>query len=240
MRPRVSFPRNGRNFPASPVLEVWNMQIIAGIRDLIFDLGGVIINLDTYRTVQAFARLADCPVAELEPLLTLPFFIEYEKGRLTDEAFRDHVRHLLKTNATDKEVDAAWNAMLLDVPPARIGLLRALASRYRLFLLSNTNAIHLRCFHDHVLPAIGLNSLEPLFSKSFFSHQVGMRKPDEEIFEFVLRDTRATPGATLFLDDNEDNLRGAQRCGIRTFHVHQPDAIFTAFNVSTPGEAQPL
>jgi putative hydrolase of the HAD superfamily len=219
---------------------VTQSRMSSAIRNLIFDLGGVIINLETHRTVEAFARLAQRPVAEIQPLMKESFFLEYEKGLISDAAFRDAVRTALEVALPDEQVDAAWNAMLLDIPLARLDLLRALAKHYRLFLLSNTNEIHLRCFQQQVQHLTGEPSLAGWFEKTYYSHYLRLRKPDVEIYEFVLRDAGVAPAATLFLDDNEHNLRGAEQIGIQTFHVHHPDTIFDLFKqFPVPGRANP-
>lgn len=230
----VGFRFGGCTFPVGRIRTSIE-PMLQGIDSLIFDLGGVIINLDTRRTVEAFAHLASRRPEVVEPLMALPFFEDYEKGMMPDSEFRENVRGVLGVHASDQQIDAAWNAMLLDVPHSRLALLRALAPRYRLFLLSNTNAIHLHCFNTRVLAGSGLKTLAPLFTRTYYSHLLGMRKPDDEIFEFVLRDTGAAAAATLFLDDNADNLRGAQRCGIAAFHVRKPETIFELFNYSDTG-----
>lgn len=212
--------------------------MLQGIKNLIFDLGGVIINLDTHRTVEAFAQLAGRSVAEVQPLMASTFFLEYEKGLLSDAAFRDAVRNALARTVTDAEIDEAWNAMLLDIPDAKFDLLRALAPHFNLFLLSNTNEIHLRCFNEQVRVRTGLPSLAPFFQKTYYSHYLHLRKPDVEIYDFVLQDANLRAPETLFLDDNEHNLRGAQQIGIRTFHVHHPNAIFDVFK-SVPVSGRP-
>lgn len=198
-------------------------------RNLIFDLGGVIINLETNRTVQAFAQLAGQLPDALRPLMAEPFFNEYEKGNLTDEQFRAHVRSALSLSCSDEAIDRAWNAMLLDIPTAKIRLLQQLAGSHRLFLLSNTNPIHFACFNAQVAKLTGHESLAPYFERTYYSHQLNMRKPDEEIYKHVLTDAGLTAAETLFLDDNEANLAGAKRVGIQAFHVHHPDVIFDFF-----------
>lgn len=198
-------------------------------RNLIFDLGGVIINLDPQRTVEAFANLAGMPPEALKPWMNEPFFHAFEKGAMSDAAFRAQVRQALSVSCADEEIDHAWNAMLLDIPPARLQLLRSLAAHHRLFLLSNTNTIHFRSFQAQVKNVSGLDSLQAYFEQTYYSHQLRMRKPDTEIYQHVLADAGLTAAETLFLDDNEANLAGARRVGIQTFHVHHPDAIFSFF-----------
>jgi FMN phosphatase YigB (HAD superfamily) len=108
-------------------------------------------------------------------------------------------------------------------------LLRDLKSKYKTYLLSNTNAIHLDCFTGIVKKAHGIESLDPLFHKAYYSHLMKMRKPDPGIYEFVLKENGLKAEETIFLDDNLANLKGAASVGIQTFHVSHPDTIFSLF-----------
>jgi len=201
-----------------------------GIKNIIFDLGGVIINLSTQTTVEQFARLGDVkPENVTNRMMQSSEFHDYEKGLISDDRFRDIVRDMLKVQASDSEVDRCWNAMLLDIPMQRIRLLERLKSKYRIFLLSNTNEIHLNCFNGIVKELTGQPSLDYYFERAYYSHRMKMRKPDQEIYEVVLRDNGLIPGQTIFLDDNLSNLKGAELCGINTFHIQHPDLIFTLF-----------
>lgn len=200
------------------------------IKNLIFDLGGVIINLAPDKTVEAFAHLTGLPATNVLRLYKeRTEFHDYEKGLLTDDEFRAALRSLFAVSATDDRLDACWNAMLLDIPLARITLLEKLRPHHRLFLLSNTNNIHLQCFNKIVKGVTGQSSLDSFFDQAHYSHLMKMRKPDREIYEFVLAQHGLAPHETLFLDDNVSNLEGASEAGIKTFHVQHPDLIFTLF-----------
>jgi glucose-1-phosphatase len=207
---------------------------IGTAKNLIFDLGGVIIDLDVERTEEAFALLSGKSVLEIKELVAgSNAFLRYEKGLLNDQEFRNSVRSLLHINASDLEIDAAWNAMLGEIPLKRIKLLERLKVDYQLYLLSNTNNIHLICFNEIVKSSCGSLSLNPYFDKTYYSHLVKMRKPDSEIYNLVLGENNLLAHETLFLDDNVSNLEGASRTGIRTFHVRYPDMIFSLFHEST-------
>jgi FMN phosphatase YigB (HAD superfamily) len=200
------------------------------IENIIFDLGGVIINLSTQTTALEFAKLGGIPQEEVhQRMIQSQEFHDYEKGLLSDASFRDHVRETLGSDAPDNEIDRCWNAMLLDIPIARIRLLERLKDKYRIFLLSNTNEIHLQCFTGIVRQVTGKASLDSYFEKAYYSHRMKMRKPDAEIYELVLTDNKLNPSQTIFLDDNLANLKGAEQCGIATFHVQHPDLLFTLF-----------
>ncbi len=200
------------------------------IENIIFDLGGVIINLSTQTTAREFAKLGGISEDEVHHrMIQSREFHDYEKGLTSDASFRGRVREILGINAPDVEIDRCWNAMLLDIPINRIQLLKRLKTKYRIFLLSNTNEIHLKCFTGIVRQATGKASLDSYFEKAYYSHRMKMRKPDPEIYDFVLDENKLNPTHTIFLDDNLANLIGAELCGIKTFHVQDPDLLFTLF-----------
>ena len=196
---------------------------------LIFDLGGVIINLDIQRTINALASHARLdPETMVELYWNDDLFQEYEKGKVSDKDFRDGIRDLLKMSIDDQQIDVAWNAMILDIPEERLQLLYALKQVRPVFLLSNTNNIHLKKVKE-VFHPLHYASLNEYFTQAYYSHQIGMRKPDAEIFEKVLVDHHLDPAKTLFLDDNEQNLKGAQAVGLKTFQVENPNQLKEIF-----------
>jgi len=201
-----------------------------GIKNIIFDLGGVIINLSVEKTHQAFASLSGLPLEEIKSIVHHgAFFHEYEKGLINDADFRSHLRESLNLKVGDAELDFAWNAMLLDIPIERIRLLEKLKPGFKIFLLSNTNNIHSQCFNNQVKQLTGFASIDQYFHQAYYSHLVKMSKPDVEIYEHVLRSSNLIADETIFLDDNKDNLTGANKAGIQTFHVQHPDQIFSLF-----------
>lgn len=203
---------------------------LSGIKNIIFDLGGVIINLSVERTHQAFAAISGLSMSEIDTIVhQSTFFSEYEKGLISDAEFRNQLRASFQVSVDDAQLDQAWNAMLLDIPIERILLLEQLKNHYNLYLLSNTNNIHLLSFNNQVLQLTGYPSLDQYFQRAYYSHIIKMRKPDVEIYEHVLQNNNLLARETLFLDDNKDNLTGANKAGISTFHVQYPDQIFSIF-----------
>jgi putative hydrolase of the HAD superfamily len=199
------------------------------IKNIIFDLGGVILNLSVESTLKKFAVLSGHPIDKIiELYYSREEFLQYERGEITNDEFRKSLRDIFGITHTDPELDATWNSMLGDIPKERIELLKELKPKYKTFLLSNTNAIHLDHFTGMVYKDYGL-ALDPLFHKAYYSHLVKMRKPDPAIYEFVLRDNGLKGEETIFLDDNLPNLKGAASVGIQTFHVTHPDLIFSLF-----------
>jgi glucose-1-phosphatase len=200
------------------------------IKNIIFDLGGVILNLSVDATVHRFSALTGLPRESIvENLARLDLFQKHERGAMSDNDFRDGIRTAMNVRCTDEEIDDAWNAMLLDIPYERIELLIHLRKNYRLFLLSNTNGIHLLRFTEILRTLQGNPAFDTLFEKVYYSHHLLMRKPEKEIFEYVLNENDLVARQTLFLDDNPGNLAGAAAVGIHTFHVRQPESLFSLF-----------
>jgi|LauGreDrversion2_2_1035103.scaffolds.fasta_scaffold01879_3 HAD superfamily hydrolase (TIGR01509 family) len=185
------------------------------IKNIIFDLGGVVLNLDQEKTLRAFKRLG----ANLEELnLENSIFLDFETGKVDENYFLQSIFTLLKGNASKEQITQAWNSMLLELPAHRVEIIKQLKSKYRLFLLSNTNSIHINAvFEEH-----GKTVFEELFEKIYLSHEIGIRKPDVACYEYVLRDANLKGSETVFVDDNRLNLKGAESAGINTIWAKEP------------------
>jgi putative hydrolase of the HAD superfamily len=193
-------------------------------------LGGVIINLDTSKTFEAFSSLSGKTVQELKLAASKSsFFNDYEKGMISDEQFREELKNFLSKSIHDRQIDQAWNAMLLDIPEEKFRLLKELRKTHQLFLLSNTNNIHLECFNQIVKNATGLDAIDSFFDRAYYSHLLKMRKPDEEIFVHVLNENNIHAKESLFMDDNAENIEGAKNVGIQTAHILHPDDLLPLF-----------
>ncbi len=205
--------------PLSPAGTGAGPEAVPVIRNIIFDFGGVICNLDVGRTEKAFAALGFAPVhagmADGDPMAV---FEAVEKGTLNPGEFRRELRKFFPRPVTDAGIDAAWNALLLDMPAPRIDLIRALGSNHRLFLLSNSNEIHYNHYSGTLLRDHHCR-FEDLFEKAWFSFRIGLLKPSQEIFRFVLNDGGLNPAETLFIDDTLMHAEGAQRAGIHAHHL---------------------
>lgn len=197
------------------------------IKNIVFDLGDVIINIDVPRAAHSFATLSSRESAEVIRLFEEgKLFRQFETGELDAPGFRAYVRDLLNnTTWADTEVDTAWNSLLLDIPVERIELIKALSQNYRLFLLSNTSSIHIEAVNQILHKASGVEQLGDLFEKLFLSYEMGVMKPHPEIYQRVLDEADIRAEETLFLDDNADNIRAAGALGIQTIHVQKPLSI---------------
>jgi glucose-1-phosphatase len=196
------------------------------IKNIIFDLGGVIINLDTNKTKTAFSQLG---AENFEQLFRIghaeSFFKDYEDGTITDDEFVQALKGILKPGTSEETIVAAWNAMLLDFPPERIELLKELGKTYRLFLFSNTNEIHLKAFNAIFAATFGELTIDSLFEKSYYSHTMKMRKPDVAAFQKIIDENKLHPKETLFVDDAIVNIEGAKKAGLQTLFLEPPMQI---------------
>jgi epoxide hydrolase-like predicted phosphatase len=197
------------------------------IKNIIFDLGDVIINIDVPLAARSFADLTGKDQREvMEIFKQNDLFRKFETGHLDEGGFRNLVRELLSSpDWTDDVIDTAWNSLLLDLPPARVELLQQLAKKYRLFLLSNTSSIHITKVNKILEAATGVSKLDHLFEKVFVSYEMGLMKPDQQIYLDLMSQAGIVADETLFLDDNLDNIKGAESVGIQTIHVQKPITI---------------
>ena len=203
---------------------------LQNIKNIIFDLGGVIINIDYNKSIHELLKYSKTGSAmEFTQKAQSELFDLYETGNSTCEQFRNSLRTAYNLEATDEEIDAAWNAMLLDIPKERLDLLQELGKKYRIFLLSNTNAIHLKKFNEIVAHSFTIPSLDSLFEQTYYSHLVGKRKPDAAIFEQILAENKLSKEGTLFIDDSLQHIKSADSLGINTLHLQPPLTINTFF-----------
>ena len=195
--------------------------MIKGIRHIIFDLGGVLLNIDYSATERAFEAL-DIPdfKQRYSQLRQNAFFDDWETGRIDREAFLSGIQGVsANNNLTEAQILEAWNAMLLDFPLRRLQLLQQLRGYYDLILLSNTNEVHEAAFNEILMRAHGIPSIAHFFDKVYYSHRVGMRKPDKEIFQHILDENSLKPEHTLFIDDSPQHIETAKSLGIQTIYL---------------------
>ncbi|NLE89134.1 MAG: HAD family phosphatase [Myxococcales bacterium] len=223
-------PRDGR--PSG--LDSWDA--------VIFDLGGVLLNLDYSATTEAFQRLAGRELPGFySKARQAELFDRFERGELDAAQFRDALRRALETECLDAELDAAWNALLGEVPGRNVELLLRLRETHRVYLLSNTNELHLADFaarfeRDHG-PVHGPWSA--LFHKDYYSHLIGLRKPDRAVFDHVVRAEGLDPRRTLFIDDNWHNVLGARDAGLHGAWLDVPARGTSSKGGPPPSELHP-
>jgi len=197
--------------------------MISGIRHIIFDLGGVLLNIDYHATEQAFIGLGVTDFGRrYSQLAQNNFFDDWETGRIDEAAFVSGMQTAAgAAGLSGEQIRSAWNAMLLDFPLRRLQLLQQLRNHYDLILLSNTNAVHESAFNKILMDAHGIPAIGHFFDKVYFSHRVGMRKPNEDIFQRILDDTGFKPEQTLFIDDSPQHIETARRLGIQTIYLEK-------------------
>lgn len=187
------------------------------MKNIIFDLGGVILNIDYFKTSAAFKSIGGDQFDAIYSQAQQNFlFDDLETGNISEKAFFAELNTLLGGNYTPEELIKAWNAMLLDFPMSRIEKLEQLGKEYRIFLLSNTNETHLAAFKIIAEQSVGYGRFVNCFEQVFYSHQIGARKPNIDAFEHVLNAGKLEPNQTLFIDDSPQHLVGAKVCGIHT------------------------
>ena len=201
------------------------------INNIIFDLGGVILNISPEKTVNEMKKLGIDNFEQLYSRLKQnKTFDLLEKGKISEDQFVKEIMNQVSAPVGKTDIINAWNALLLDFPEERITLLDRLndSSRFRTFLLSNTNSIHKKAYNQSLLKHFS-KRLEDLFEGTYFSHEIAMRKPDTEIFQHVLNQEKLEPSETLFIDDSADNISAASALGLKTYHIEDGVSITDLF-----------
>ena len=198
------------------------------IDTLIFDFGGVIINLDYSKPVDEFKKLGILDSKKLySKKEQTKLFDSLECGQISDVTFLNEIRK--KSNTNDLElIKKAWNSILLNIPEERFHLLKKLSSKYKLFLLSNTNSIHLK----EIITSYGEKKWKnfiSIFNDVYFSNQIGMRKPNENIFFYVINKNKLDVSKTLFIDDSPQHIKTAKKIGFKTYHLTDKEDITSLF-----------
>lgn len=201
------------------------------MKNLIFDLGDVIIPIDLTAPIRNFAMLANMSEDDVRSIWKeYDIVSRFETGLVDDEAFRNHIRQVLGNRGdvpadwADEVIDTAWNTVLLDLPVERIERIKELKQTHRLFLLSNTSSIHIRQVNK-MLKALNQPTLEELFELVFYSYEVQLMKPSPDIYQHVLMEAGLNPEETAFFDDNAANIQAAAALGIQAVHVVPPKTI---------------
>jgi len=199
------------------------------VKNIIFDLGGVILNIDYGRTSTAFNRIGVTNFDEIySQAKQNKIFDNLETGNLSADGFRKHIKEIVPS-LLDSDIDKAWNAMLLDLPESRVELLKKLQKKYRLFLLSNTNKIHIKAFQKIIASSYDPSLFDSLFENQYYSSEIGLRKPNSDCFQFVLDQNELDPEQTLFVDDSIQHIEGAKTLNLNTYHLSPQEDITALF-----------
>lgn len=204
---------------------------IKDINTIIFDFGGVIIDIDPELTMKEFGKLGARKLdASLMNEFVTNIIRKFEKGILTPESFRKKASEFLGIKVSEQEFDDAWNALLYDIPQKRIKTIEEAKKHYQIFLLSNSNEIHYDLYVRDLQLRFGYREFDDLFDKSYFSFDMHLAKPDSLVYEFVINQHDLNPSKILFIDDNKENLIPAQKLGFCTYHLEKPEKVRNLFN----------
>ena len=202
----------------------------AKIKNIIFDLGGVILDID--ETI-VYKELEKLDISTLELARSKEFtelMSKFDTGIYTAPTFRKRMKALVhQETMTDQKFDAIWNAMLLDIPRERIEAIEKVKKHYKIFLMSNTNVIHYDLYVRDLQLRFGYHEFDETFHKSYFSFAEHLEKPDPRFFELILDHEGLLPEETLFIDDTEKNIKVAQSLGIRTYHISREELVRNLF-----------
>ncbi len=196
------------------------------IKNIIFDLGGVLLTLDYTKTEEAFVKLGAHDFHGLySQQHASGLFQLLETGNITPTEFFTELRLQGGFQASDEEMTNAWRAMLGHFPKERIQWLKEISNKYRVYLFSNTNEIHYDFLMQKFSNEFEGASFNSLFIKAYYSHFLHLRKPDTESYLKILEEQNLAPAETLFIDDTLANIEGAQKVGMPTIHLQAPQTL---------------
>ena len=200
------------------------------IEALLFDLGGVIVELDWERVFDHWARCAGKPLAPIRAGFGFDVpYQRHERGEIGAADYYESLRRSLQLDITDAQFDAGWKALFVDTIPETVKMIRAIRGHIPLYLFSNSNAAH-----QEAWAARFADALEP-FEKVFVSSEIGRRKPTRESFEHVAHEIGVSPASILFFDDMVENVEGARAAGLQAVHVRSPQDVRDALRPWLPG-----
>ena len=202
------------------------------VKNIIFDLGEVIINVDHRLALLEFEKLGSNQIDALySDVSQSEFFDEFEKGKISSSDFRNELRAYISIPVDDSQIDLAWNAMLLVIPQERMELLNVLKKKYRLFLLSNTNKIHVAAIELQLQENFGISDFSEIFEKVYYSFVHGLRKPEPGFFTMVLSENQLLAEETIFVDDKIENIESAKKLGIQGCLVSEGTSILDFWDI---------
>ena len=202
----------------------------AKIKNIIFDLGGVILDIDENIVYKELEKLGISTTELSHSKEFIELMSKFDTGIYTAPTFRKKAKALLGLEKmTDKRFDDIWNAMLLDIPRERIEAIEKVKKHYKIFLMSNTNVIHYDLYIRDLQLRFGYNEFDELFHKSYFSFAEHLEKPDPRFFELILDHEGLLPEETLFIDDTEKNVKVARSLGIHTYNIRRDELVRNLF-----------
>ncbi len=190
------------------------------IKAIIFDLGGVLLNIDFKKVSDSFKVLGVDTFDEMYSQSEVNMLFEnLEIGKISEDEFCNAINKHSGKSILSNDITTAWNSILLDFRMESLAYLKTLKNKYKLFLLSNTNTIHLQAFNKIFDKSIGQGTFNSFFDKAYYSHEIGLRKPDAAAYLYVLNENNLLPQETLFIDDTLKNIKGAEAVGFQTIFL---------------------
>lgn len=203
---------------------------LKGIKNIILDLGRVILKINLDNTINSFKEFGFPEIDELDIVFSrYPFFREFELGLITGKQFFSGIRKATGKKLPDRTIRDAWNSMIAGYIEDTIPLVKKLGRTYRMLLLSNTNSIHEREYNRQLMEEHGIKNLSMIFEKVYYSHAVHLSKPDPEIYKYVMNDSHLVAEETLFIDDILIHIESAAKLGIRGIHLDPPLKLTNIF-----------
>ena len=201
------------------------LDMLKGIKNIIFDLGGVIYAIDYQATIKAFEGLG---IKNFEQIYAKAgqsnLFDALETGKISKTEFLSEIKSYLNSSISDDDIINAWNAMLLDFMPDALKCLKDVSGDYRIFLLSNTNEIHIKEIRSRV-GEVFYTEFCQLFEEVYLSHDLGLRKPHTDVFRHIISVKDLNPSETLFIDDSPQHVEGAVQAGLKAYHLKNDERI---------------
>jgi putative hydrolase of the HAD superfamily len=196
------------------------------IRNIIFDLGGVLLDIDFNKTREAFQAQGFHDFDDYyQQAYSSPFFSEFEQGKISPASFYEGIRNIASLSLSDAEIKGSWNALLLDFRNESMNYLATLRKDYPVFLLSNTNEAHHQEFAGRYREEFDGGNFDDNFDKAYYSHVIHLVKPGPESYLYITKENSLDPAETLFVDDTLKNIDGAKAVGMQTLHLLKGELI---------------
>lgn len=196
---------------------------MASIKQLFFDFGGVLVNLDFNGAIEAFRKLG----ATAESFYSEKFhkmLLDFENGKTEENDFFEQLRTFLGITSSDEKIRQCWNIVIQTIPAYKLDILRTLKKTFPIYMVSNTNITHIEYTKAHLFKENGL-CINDYFDKLYFSYEIGASKPDMKFYNDVIADAKINPAESLFIDDKEENIDGARRAGFQVCRVCQGENL---------------
>ena len=200
------------------------------IKNIIFDLGGVILDINYQATIDAFVEMGIKDFSNLySQKEQKQIFDDFEIGKITSNQFISSIQSLSQNSISKDKIITAWNAMLLEINTEKLDYLLSLKERFRIFLLSNTNEIHISKFEAGLVKKNELKKFYNCFEKVHYSSRLSLRKPNLDCFKKVLNINKLNASETIFIDDSKQHIEGALKCGIKGYFFLKTILFRTGF-----------